>query len=77
MSLGMGILIALGIFVAFLVLYTVGLLVFAIPCHCEGWRDGQDDMKRQAIEAGVAEYRISPKTGSVEFTWITNSKDTP
>jgi len=29
------------------------------------------DLKSQAIEAGVAEYRVNPKTGETSFHFIT------
>jgi len=37
---------------------------------------GEIKIQKQAIEAGVAEYRIvDPKTGKTEFHWINEKKD--
>lgn len=46
-----------------------------VSAYCER----EHDFRREAIEAGVAEYRCDPKTGKIEFAWVKskNSLDSP
>jgi hypothetical protein len=39
-----------------------------------GYVCGEDSTQSKAIEAGVAEWRIDPKTGKKSFHFITSSK---
>jgi hypothetical protein len=49
-----------------LLLVVLGFLIGAAvgSCRCgTGWQEA-------ATEAGVAEWRVDPKTGATEFVWI-------
>jgi hypothetical protein len=49
------------------------LMVFAVVVFAAGWRYGgiykEGRTQDSAIEAGVGEWRIDPKTGEKSFTW--------
>lgn len=58
---GLGIGFVIGLFIV----GTVMLIVMGFACT-----RAENNIKRQAIEAGVAEYRIDKKTGVSEFIFI-------
>ena len=51
----------------------VGIGIIAFAVFSIGWWHGRDyyrnQMRKDAIEAGVAEWRVDPKTGATEFVF--------
>jgi hypothetical protein len=51
----------------------VGCILFAVTIFCAfmaGWTIGQGMTRQQAIEAGVAEWRIDSQAGKTRFEWL-------
>lgn len=61
-------LIASGIFIFFM---AVTATVAGTLGYGSGEIDGRDGVRAGAIEAGVAEWKIDPKTGERRFEWLT------
>jgi len=54
-------------------LAVLGLMVLCavvFVCRARSVRETPDTVRQSAIEAGVAEWRVDPKTGETEFVWI-------
>ena len=55
-------------------LFLVMILGFLGCAFAIGWAAGTEGHQTKAIEAGVAEWRIDPKTGEKSFHFITPAK---
>lgn len=46
------------------------LLILILSSQGKGPVQVRDGVRTEAIEAGVAEYRVDPKTGETSFHWL-------
>jgi hypothetical protein len=59
-----------GLFVGLMLGFMLGVL-----CSFCAWGFDKDEARTAAIEAGVAEYRVDPKTGETSFVFLKPCED--
>ncbi|MFN4217436.1 MAG: hypothetical protein ACK4HQ_08570 [Brevinematales bacterium] len=56
------------------IVFFIMIIVFLDGSFMVGWAAGTEGHQKESIEAGVAEWRIDPKTGEKSFHFITPTK---